>query len=541
MSLKGKSGIRAGLLAAVVGLVVFCINCGVEFRPVANPVLQPGGDPQTTAHALVVGSNGSSADGTALIIDVTGDTAVALFSDQSCIHCGVGRGPVQATNLSGTDFVINRDDNSVSTFILPVTPGGALNPPNIVTLPQPSPQFPGVTPAVPVFGAVAQSTLYVAETGRNSLAIVTAANFAGQEIPVGIDPVALVATPDGTQLYSLNQGDNTVSVIFPAINQNVGSIALPAGATPVWGAVSADGTSVFILNQGTSTVSQINTLTDTLVPSTTGCTQDTFCVGPAPNYITYEATRNRAYVTSPSGNSLAIIDNNLGTVQTVSTAGPPCNGQHPIWVTALSDGTRVYVADDVTNSVCILNTTNNTFTKRICLVQDPGNGTACIGSATPISIASNSRATRVYTANQYTTGPFTISSICRGTTAPCSSPASGVVTVTGSFCNGSACIEAGHPVTIAGVNDGSYIGTFGVTSVNAAHTQLTYVQSGLPDSSPSGGTPTATVLPFVSLIQTSGDALVLNVAEATTIPGFMTPPLTISTGGQTPTFLTMTP
>ncbi len=125
----------------------------------------------------------------------------------------------------------------------------------------------------------------------------------------------------------------------------------------MWGAVSSDGTRVFIVNQGSNNVSVIDTATDTVI--------NTLPVGAGPNYITYQATLNRAYVTSPAGNSLSIINNNLGTVQTISLAGAPCNGQHPISVTALADGSRVYVADDVTNSVCVLNTTNNTFTKSI--------------------------------------------------------------------------------------------------------------------------------------------------------------------------------
>ena len=342
-------------------------------------------------------------------------------------------------------------------------------------------------------------------------------------IPVGNNPVALVATPDGTQIYAINQGSNNVTVIFPATDQNVATINLPAGARPVWGAVSSDGTRVFIVNQGTDTVSVINTVTDSLVPGTAPCLLDTFCVGPGPNYITYQATLNRAYVTSPAGNSLSIIDNNTGTVlPPISLAGAPCNGQHPISVTALADGTRVYVADDVTNSVCVLNTTNNTFTKRICLVQEPATPAAptapCVGSATPVFIASNSDATRVYTANQYQTAPFAIASISRATT--------GVVTVT---TTGSNPFVAGQPVTIAGVSDASYAGVFGITAVISS-TQFAYSQTGLPASSFVGGT--ASVLPYVSIIQTAGDTTVKGSDGVT--------PLTIDAGG-TPVFIAMTP
>jgi len=501
------------------------------YRPVANPVLQPGGDPQRTAHALVVSSNAPNSWGTALVIDVSGDTAAALFTGpapESEPNTGIGTNPVYATNLNGTDYVVSRDSNSVSAFTVP-SPPNSINRPPIISLPQPTSLNPNVTPATPVFAAAAQGNIYVAARGRNSVFVIpSGASSWTQEIPVGSNPVALVAppAPNDTQLYSLNQGDNTVSVIFPAINQNVATISLPAGAKPVWGTASSDGTRVFIVNQGSNNVSVIDTASDTVL--------SILPVGASPNYITYQATLNRAYVTSPAGNSLSIIDNNLGTVRTIPMAGAPCNGQHPSSVTALADGTRVYVADDVTSSVCVLNTTSNTFTKRICLVQDPGNPAApCVGSATPVSIASNSDATRVYTANQYQSASFAIASISRlNTTDKTTGVTTGVVTVTTSA---PVPFEAGQPVTIAGVIDATedFPGVFGITGINLAHTQFTYVQNGLPNFNSTGGT--ATILPYVSLIQTAGDTLVLVQNSDGS-----TPPLTIPAGG-TPVFIAMTP
>ncbi|HYN15539.1 MAG TPA: YncE family protein [Terriglobales bacterium] len=510
MNLKGKSGAAATVLGAVFGLGLFCSGCGEYFRPVANPVPQPGGDPQRTAHALVVSSNGSNL-GTAVVIDVSGDTNVGTFT--------VGRKPVHAASFAGADYVVNRDDNSVATFTLL----GVGNPPTLIGLPGPPPA--DATPASPVFVAPAGGKLFVAEPGLNEVAdISVASNTVSTHIPVGKNPVALVATPDGTKLYCLNKEDGTVSVIFPTIDTVVKII--PVGASPVWGAVSSDGGRVFVLNQGSNTVpgtvSVIDTATDMVV--------NTFGVGAGSKYIIYQASQNRVYVASPGANSqcgavqfpcLYVFENNTGTITPVSLAGVPCNGQHPIAVTALADGTRAYVADDVTNSVCVLNTTSNTFTKRICLVQDPANSTdPCVGSATPVFIASDSDSTRVYTANQFQAGPFNIQSISR---------ADGVVTVT---TNGGVPFEAGHPITIAGVSDFTYNGVFGITAVNASHTQFTYVQTGFPDSS-LAGTGTATVLPYVSLIRTSDGTTV-----KTTSGGAI--PLTIPAGGM-PTFIAMTP
>jgi len=548
MSLKGNCRATGIALAAVFGLGLFGSGCGEYFRPVANPIPQPGGDPQHTRHALVVSRNGAcvtgtSADcstGTAVVIDVSGDNAAAVFTGVD----GIGRDPVYAVAPTGTDYVVNEVDNSVSPVIL----GGQGGGPNVISLPAPTPADPGIIPAVPVFAASARGKLFVAESGRNMVAVIdTSANILTTEIPVGPTPRALVATPDGTQLYCLNQGDNTVTVILPANNTVLTTIPL-TGTSPVWGTVSSDGTRVFVANQGTNSVSVINTITDTVIPGTAPCT-DTFCVGTGPNYIVYDPTLNRAYVTSPAGDSLSIIENATGavpTVTTVSAAPAPCNGTTPTSVTALADGTRAYVADSSGNSVCILNTTSNTFTKRICLVQEPATGAPptapCVGNATPVFIASDSDSFRVYTANQFQTAAVGISTISRqNITNPATGVVTGLVTVT---TTSSVPFVVGQAVTISGVSDSSFDGVFGITSVTGAQTSFTFVQNGIVNSAfpCPPNTCTAVVLPSVSLIQTSSDSLVLNDNEVTDNSSLdlITPPLTIPAGG-TPTFITMTP
>jgi YVTN family beta-propeller protein len=380
MSLQ-ESGARAAVLAAAISVGLFCSGCGDTFRPVANPEPLPGGDPQRTAHAVVVSSNGSN-PGTAVVIDVSGDTNVGTLTGDTF----VGRSPVHAASNVGTIYVVNRDDDNVTTFTVP-TVGSLLNLGKITL----------DTGAKPVFVAAAQGKVFVAESGLGMVKDISASS--NQSIQVGKSPssapVALVATPDGSQLYSLNQGDDTVSVIFPATDQNVTAttpLSLPTGAKPVWGAVSADGARVYVVNQGTNNISVIDTASDTVIQPS-----NPLPVGAGPNYIFYQASLNRFYVTSPADNSLSIIDNNVDPsqcatnptlcVQKVSLAGAPCNALHPISVTALADGTRVYVADDMTNSVCVLNTTNNTFTKSIPV------GTK------PVFIASDPDSTRVFTAN----------------------------------------------------------------------------------------------------------------------------------------------
>lgn len=386
------------MLAGVIGLVLFYTGCGDVFRPVANP-LPPtiGGSPQASAHAVVISSNGPSSQGTAVVIDLTGDTNIGTFSGETY---GVGRDPVYATANGGFDYVVNYDDNNVDSFVTPAV-GNPLSL-SVTTL---------GAGALPVFAAAAQSKVFVAESGLGTVADITA-NVPPLQVgnSPASKPVALVAppSPNDTQLYSLNQGDNTVSIIFTATDQVfLSPLPLPAGANPVWGAASADGLRVYIVNQGTSNVSVIDTTINTIIGP------NPLPVGAGPNYIFYDPMLNRFYVTSPADNSLSIINNNVDAtqcattpalcVQTISLAGPPCNAQHPVSVTALADGTKAYVADDMTNSVCVLQTTNNTFTKSIPV------GTA------PVFIISDPDSNRVLTANS---GSGDVSIIQTSTDAP---------------------------------------------------------------------------------------------------------------------------
>src|SRR5205814_4182247 len=65
----------------------------------------------------------------------------------------------------------------------------------------------------------AQSRAYVADSCSNMVAVIdTAANSMIATIPVGLDPMGIAITPDGTHVYVTNFVSNTVSVIDTATN-----------------------------------------------------------------------------------------------------------------------------------------------------------------------------------------------------------------------------------------------------------------------------------------------------------------------------------
>ena len=63
-------------------------------------------------------------------------------------------------------------------------------------------------------------------------------------------------------------------------------------------------------------------------------------------------------------------------------------GTTPVSVTALADGSRAYVANSGSNTVTVINTSNNTVSKTINVGMNP------------VSIASSVDSTKVYTANK---------------------------------------------------------------------------------------------------------------------------------------------
>lgn len=75
-------------------------------------------------------------------------------------------------------------------------------------------------------------------------------------IKVGLNPGALALTPDGTALYVVNSGDNTVSIINTHTNTLTTTLAVGVG--PVAVLVAPDNTKAYVANQGSQTVTVID-------------------------------------------------------------------------------------------------------------------------------------------------------------------------------------------------------------------------------------------------------------------------------------------
>ncbi len=173
-------------------------------------------------------------------------------------------------------------------------------------------------------------------------------------LPAASHPVAMVETFDTLNLYVLNQGSNSVTDLSPSDLSTLTTI--PVGNTPAWAALRPDGQRLYVVTQGDGQLYTINTATNSVIPGSPQAVG-----GAGANFVLYDKSRNRLYVTNPSAGSVYIFDATTDPPSPVGSATgaldlalPPactpttCTAVMPSSVAALIDGTRFYVASYAT-------------------------------------------------------------------------------------------------------------------------------------------------------------------------------------------------
>jgi hypothetical protein len=194
-------------------------------------------------------------------------------------------------------------------------------------------------------------------------------------LPAGSHPVLMAETPNALNLYVANQGDG----INPATVMNLSPVDLstiatiPIGVNPSWIATRPDGQRIYVVTQGDGQLYTIRADNTVVLPSQS--------VGVGANYVLYDKSLNRLYVTSPAATTnsngfvyvysastatdspapLATPPSNAGNppgaltippVPPCATAPATCGPVIPVSVAALPDGSRFYVASYQRQSPC---------------------------------------------------------------------------------------------------------------------------------------------------------------------------------------------
>jgi len=377
--------------AGVLLLMLICLSCGETYRPVATPIIPSLPNPGFSHFALVISGNGSDHPGASTSINVSGDTAESQST--------VGLMPVQAAVvLSGTRvYVANSLDDTVSMFS-PTSP----TPVTTISLPAGS---------APSFVATAENaSVYVANSGNNTVSAITMANNVLEQpvygIPVGIDPVWLAETPNLQKLYVANRGNGagggSVSSINPVDRSVNPPISNATWVSPVSVAARSDGNRAYVLDQGSGLVWPIDTASDSVLsPAQCGRNPCSVSVGVGANFMLYDPTRNRLYVSNPANNTVTYLD--ASTDALTATVLAIAN---PISVAVLPDGTRAYVSSAavstsgggtyVTSRITVINASSGSVTTTIPLTSV---AQVCASNPSELSMAAAADSSRVYVGN----------------------------------------------------------------------------------------------------------------------------------------------
>src|SRR5271157_1012416 len=245
MRFLGRTGFA--LFAAFI-----LLGCGGQYRPVANPVVGPGGQPQSTHYAYVVNYN-PIGDGSTTQIDVSGDSVTQLQTT------GLGSNSESFLSTSAAAlFVTNGAADSVSEFAVSQT--GVVTTINLLS---------GSHPVT--LNSTQAGVMYVLNSGPNSacpnsgsISTISTATLAVSNtvclpqppppaIGCGANPIAMLQAAGGKQIYVISEGDNSVCVYDPSTQSFVATFTTPAnglGLNPVFLASSADGSYIFVVTEG---------------------------------------------------------------------------------------------------------------------------------------------------------------------------------------------------------------------------------------------------------------------------------------------------
>ncbi len=310
-SLRVRASV-AGRLAVPFFLAALGAGCGDVYRPVALPIPAPSPTPAPAAHIFAVSSNGADPNnplanpGSINRIDVAGDSVVSsVAAGVGSIHAGI--------TTNGTQlYVTNSLEDTVFASPISTSPLGTTI--NLVQLCD-SAGCPAITP---VFASTTESArMYVADEGNGTVSVIDTTAIAvvntfavapaNARSPLPLPdrtskPVALAELPNGTKIYVLNQGTNSVS----SINTQDGFInkVIPLAATPQWAVANPDNAHVYVIDSA-GTISVIDARTDTVVFSVSAGSS-----GTKPNHLAYDPIFNRVFATAANSAqpSIAMFD-----------------------------------------------------------------------------------------------------------------------------------------------------------------------------------------------------------------------------------------
>jgi YVTN family beta-propeller protein len=243
-----------------------------------------------------------------------------------------------------TLYVTDVRNNAVDAF--------SLSGPQSFTSSRPAPDHSAPTGVTPVHMVSNGRVIFVTNFGQDSISVIDELTWKPiKNIEVCAQPHGIVMSPDGRLVYASCYGGHAVAVIDVASQTLVTTIQTPTASAPYGIAISADGRYVYASDDFTGRLMVIDTATNTYLRSVE--------VGAHPMLIVRSPDGNRLYVANNGSRSVSILDigadpaNPRVLVANVSVAGYP----HGLALTP--DGRYLVVANTYGDTLSVIDTTTN--------------------------------------------------------------------------------------------------------------------------------------------------------------------------------------
>lgn len=343
-------------------LYVICSGCGETFRPIIIPNPPQFPSPAASHSVVSINDNGTLVPGTAMVIDVAGDSEASVAN--------VGLAPVHGVQQSASVFLaVNHSVSGAQADSLTKLnfSGTVISSTSTISLPENSaPNFVATTESSQAYVLMPNYVDPTTNAIVPSIQVVnTTANNLVATIPVGNNPDAMAETPDTQKLYVANQGDSTIDG-FNTADRSSRTVSGSFNG-PLWLIARSDSQRLYVLN-GNGVVSTVDTSStpgpDNMIDASVNV--------PGAAYMLYDGNLNRLYI--PAGSQLTILDVSQ-SVPAILAGGPiaiptvapssrgasdPCSMTSPqpltvAAVAALPDGSRAYVGsyyEDASDNFC---------------------------------------------------------------------------------------------------------------------------------------------------------------------------------------------
>jgi DNA-binding beta-propeller fold protein YncE len=406
-------------LGFVLSFYVICSGCGETFRPIILPNPPQFPNPAASHSVVSINDNGTIVPGTAMVIDVSGDSEASVAN--------VGLAPVHGVQQTASVFlVVNHSVSGAQADSLTKLnfSGTVISSTSTISLPENSaPNFVATTESSQAYVLMPNYVDPTTNAVVPSIQVVnTTANNLVATIPVGNNPDAMAETPNAQKLYVANQADNTIDG-FNTADRSSRTVNGSFNG-PLWLIARFDSQRLYVLN-GNGVVSTVDT-TSTLGPDNV---IDAIPTVPGAAYMLYDGNLNRLYI--PAGSQLTILDVSQ-SVPAVLAGGPipiptvapssrgasdPCSmtSAQPLTVAAvaaLPDGSRAYVGayyEDASGNFCpqvtVIDAASNTIKSKIAVPGFPAYDAFCSPAQSPraprfrIMMAAGGDSSRAYLAS----------------------------------------------------------------------------------------------------------------------------------------------